>query len=44
MTLDDFFAGHDESRRIFEALRQMIVRARTGGDVRHEKPGGVPPA
>ena len=25
MTLDDFFAGHDESRRIFEALHQMIV-------------------
>ena len=25
MTLDDFFAGHDESRCIFEALRQMIV-------------------
>ena len=24
MTLDDFFAGHDESRRIFEGLRQMI--------------------
>ena len=44
MTLDDYFTGHDESRGIFEALRQTIVALGPGEISRHEKPGGIPPA
>ena len=36
MTLDDFFAGHDESKRIFEALHEMII-ALGPGEIRVTK-------
>jgi hypothetical protein len=36
MTLDDYFTGHDESRGIFEALRQTIV-ALGSGEIRVTK-------